>query len=281
MSPFWLLFCLINLSEATHMAYAMLRAKKRHMYMHNRNRPPIATTARFIAQPESSIVATPEGRLIISNNDSHSDSVSELLGALECADLGAFTSLLNDCGFISQREAFLIYRHILMMEAWSFEGPLLQICKPVLLSPILASFALKNTHLLGHINLVFSDADLLSWQRLLLQELLLHNDIPEENVRIVLESVNVNIPLLNGYPLIYHFIYYKHLPSYYLTALISIEALDLHPKPLIGENPAEWSNLPLLLHALMYNYEAFCLLRSKMEFQDLLPTFDQVIGVFV
>lgn len=281
MSPIWLLFLLINLGEAAHMAYAMFRAKKRLIWRAQRQEPPTSTVARFIVQPESAIIATQEGRLITTNNESQSEPVSELFVAFEIGDLETFTLSLKSRVFISESEAFLLYRHILLTDAWFFEAALLQVCKPVLLSPILASFVLRNVHFLEHVNSVFLDAESFLWERLLLQELILHRDIPEADLRIILQFVNVNLPLLNGYPLIFHLIYYNTLPSYYLTTLLSVERLDLHPQPVIGSIPAEWSNLPLLLHALVYNHEAFYLLQSKIAFQDILPSFDQLISIFL
>ena len=118
-------------------------------------------------------------------------------------------------GLLVSVKRFWFYRHILMMEAWSFEGPL---CRYACQSYYHRFWLVLLWRIpsLGHINSVFSDVDLFCG-RLLLQELFCIMTFPEEDFRIVLESVNVNIPLLNGYPLIYHFIYSKHLPSYYLT----------------------------------------------------------------
>lgn len=277
----WLLIAALTFSLVIHVEASFsgsfyARHRRVHRYRHIRRRSvPVKTTARYL----DCIVANPDGQIVEPTPPQpQSDFISGLLRACSEDDFESFQAQFSEKELLSAHEAFILYRELLLSGCPSrFNLEVAKICRPVLPSPCLAGFLLRNLSFLPEVfDALFAEKDRMSG--FLLDEALA-TSIDEESFAFLLRYCNVNALLPNGYPLIYHVIYHSNLPDYFLKLTLNHPYLDLSVKRGGGGSvPALWRDLPLLLHAWIYNSRAFVLLAECLPAIEMIPTLSQVMS---
>lgn len=248
--------------DARAIIHARMRHKLRSPQRLQASRP-VGTIARLCIEPP--VLASTDGHVIDPNPPS--ELVSELVMKRVEGDLGGYRAILSAQTVLSQQDAFHLYKDSLLAPAPAFKAEILSICRPILLSPKLAEFLLFNQRYLQEVFDDFSaEKGRLSG---LLMERSLMSGADETSFLTLTRVCDVNAPLSNGFPAIYHAIYDTNLPEYFLEILLNHPDLDISVEAQSGEVPALWSNRPLLIHAWIYNTHAFNVLSERFQYSVL------------
>ncbi len=276
--PFYLsaIFLSFALDPAEARQCLSIRARiKLNRWVEIRDQPPVKTVAR--PRDEETVTALPCGRIL--ESDSPNEFVKKMMQKRAEKDLLNFRQILRSKPMLSQQEAFYLYKDALIANSAYFKTEILTVCQPIILPQKLVKFVMLHLHFLEDILNDFPEkrSDL----EVMLLEEALASVIDEAGYQELIRVCNLNAPLSNGYPLIYHVIFNSHLPNYFFDRIFHHTQLDLNFKGCLGNLPAEWSDWPLLMHAWIYNERAFAKLVERIPINEILPSITQTFQWFI